>query len=247
MLDTFYFSSDRASECCLELFGASKARPKKRMTGTIVDCLTGAAMQGVKIQIINSDTADVKLTSNSTDSDGRYEILMEEWKKIKVSAGSEGYIEKTFELAANSPSDTLINSSVCLQEPDKKPFEPVAEDKPVVIPNVYYDFNEAVIKPESYPVLDSVVGLMQRFPTLAIEISGHTDGKGHRKQNKELSVARAKAFADYLIGKGIDAARLESKGYGEDYPIAPNKEEDGSDNPEGREKNRRSEIKVLHY
>ena len=60
-----------------------------------------------------------------------------------------------------------------------------------------------------------------------------------------LSEKRAKSVVDYLISKGIDAARLQSKGYGETQPVAPNTTPQGKDNPEGRQKNRRTEFKVL--
>jgi outer membrane protein OmpA-like peptidoglycan-associated protein len=68
---------------------------------------------------------------------------------------------------------------------------------------------------------------------------------GSDKYNLKLSEARAQSVVTYLISKGIDASRLKAKGYGSTQPIAPNTNEDGSDNPEGRQKNRRTEFKVL--
>ena len=80
---------------------------------------------------------------------------------------------------------------------------------------------------------------------MRLEIGAHTDSKGTDVYNLKLSDARAKSVVDYLIGKGIAADRLESKGYGESKPVAENANADGSDNPEGRQKNRRTEFKII--
>jgi OmpA-OmpF porin, OOP family len=80
---------------------------------------------------------------------------------------------------------------------------------------------------------------------MVIEIRAHTDNKGDDKYNMNLSDARAQVVENYLVSKGIDKSRLQSKGYGASLPVAPNKHEDGSDDPEGRQKNRRTEFKVL--
>jgi outer membrane protein OmpA-like peptidoglycan-associated protein len=77
------------------------------------------------------------------------------------------------------------------------------------------------------------------MPTLRIEISGHTDNVGSKSYNKKLSEKRAKAVVDYLVDKGIDKSRLAFAGYGFAQPIASN------DTPLGRQKNRRTEFKVL--
>ena len=80
---------------------------------------------------------------------------------------------------------------------------------------------------------------------MLIELSAHTDSKGGDDYNQRLSDARAKSVVDYLIEKGIDKGRLMPKGYGETSPVAPNENTDGSDNPEGRQKNRRTEFRVI--
>lgn len=238
--DNFYFSSDRSSECCLEMFSASKRVPQKRIAVIVLDCTTGLPLQGASVNMV--DAGNKAVANETTNAVGRFEMAVEEYSDLKVTAQLQGYLPKSVNL--NKPSgefDTLLTSSVCIEKP------PYVENKAVVIENVYFDFNKAILKPESYPVLDSVVAIMQRFPEMAIEVRGHTDSKGSQKLNLALSEARAKAFADYLTSKGIDSARLTSKGYGASIPIAPNKLPNGKDNPEGRDKNRRTEIKVLHY
>lgn len=243
LLDTIYFSSDRGSDCCLELFTANKIRPRRNISGKIIDCLTAAPMADVTITASDPDT-EAPVTSGTTDAFGRYLISIDQEQQIKVLAEHEGYTPKSVDLSKVSPTDTLINISVCL-EPPQKPFEPV-EDKPAVIPNIYFDYDKATLRPESFPVLDSVVGLMERYPNMAIEVGGHTDNIAGEDYNQKLSEARAKAFVDYVVSKGIDASRMQWKGYGESQPIAPNTIKN-KDNPEGRQKNRRTEIKVTRY
>jgi OOP family OmpA-OmpF porin len=111
--------------------------------------------------------------------------------------------------------------------------------------NVYYDFDKSSLQQESFSTLDRLVASLNQYSTLVIEIRAHTDSKGDDKYNMDLSEARAKTVVDYLISKGIDKSRLQGKGYGATIPVAPNKHEDGSDDPEGRQKNRRTEFKVL--
>ncbi len=243
LLDTFYFSSDRNSECCLEMFAASKIRAKKRVTGIIINCLTGLPLPDVKVTVTQDEYSNVTMSNNTTNAQGKYEVLLDEYQPFTLKAEHDGFLTKEILVNKISIKDTLISSKSCL-EPPEKPF--VSENKPTIIDNIYFGFDSAILKPESFPVLDSVVGLMERYPTMAIEVSGYTDSKGGIAYNQKLSEARAKAFVDYVSGKGIEASRMTSKGYGSTLPLAPNTL-NGKDNPAGREKNRRTEIKVLHY
>jgi outer membrane protein OmpA-like peptidoglycan-associated protein len=82
-------------------------------------------------------------------------------------------------------------------------------------------------------------------PRVILEIGSHTDTRGTHDYNVALSSKRAQSVVRYLIEKGIGKDSLQSKGYAETEPIAPNTHPDGSDNPEGRAKNRRTEFKVI--
>jgi outer membrane protein OmpA-like peptidoglycan-associated protein/tetratricopeptide (TPR) repeat protein len=124
-------------------------------------------------------------------------------------------------------------------------LEPPATDGPIVLENVYYDFNESYLQPASFPSLDRLVAMLQKYPNIVIELSAHTDSKGSNDLNEKLSDARAKSCVDYLIGKGIDSGRLQFKGYAANRPVAANTNPDGSDNPEGRARNRRTEFRII--
>ena len=109
----------------------------------------------------------------------------------------------------------------------------------VVLRNIFFETGKATLKPESYAELSNVLKFMEDNPSIRLEISGHTDNVGSRRVNQKLSEDRARAVVDYLVSKGIDRSRLESKGYADTQPVATN------DTSEGRALNRRVEFKVI--
>lgn len=130
------------------------------------------------------------------------------------------------------------------QSKDKKP-QPGSE--PVVIEDVNYGFDEAKLDQQARNAIDTtVLELMRENPDLRVQIRSHTDAAGSDEYNVELSQRRAQRVVDYLVEKGIDRDRLVPKGFGERRPIAPNFNLDGTDNQEGRRKNRRTEFKILN-
>ena len=89
---------------------------------------------------------------------------------------------------------------------------------PVLIDNIFYDFDKATLRPESEAALDKLVKLLEENPNITIELSAHTDYKGSADYNKRLSQRRADAVVTYLIKKGIAAERLSPVGYGKEKP-----------------------------
>jgi len=104
---------------------------------------------------------------------------------------------------------------------------------------IQFEYNSAIIKPVSLPILDEVVILMKARPEISIGVYGHSDNKGGKDYNIRLSRARAASCLQYLVKQGVDQKRLQSEGYGPDKPIADNATD------EGRAKNRRVEFKVI--
>ncbi|WP_159016367.1 OmpA family protein [Cognatiluteimonas profundi] len=110
---------------------------------------------------------------------------------------------------------------------------------------VNFDFDKATLRPDAVAILNEAIDILKRYPDLKVEVAGHTDSIGSDAYNQKLSERRAKTVYDYLTSNGIDAGRLVGPvGYGESRPIAPNTNPDGSDNPEGRAQNRRTELNV---
>jgi len=122
----------------------------------------------------------------------------------------------------------------------------VTEEQIVTLEPIYFDFGTATIKPVSYPVLDEVRRVMSDRPAIEVRVEGHTDSKGSEAYNQRLSQQRAEAVVKYLVAKGVAPARLEGVGFGKSRPIAPNANPDGSDDPQGRAKNRRTEFHIKH-
>jgi len=91
---------------------------------------------------------------------------------------------------------------------------------------IYFEYNKAIIKPASYPILDAVAATMQGNPSIQlIEIQGHTDERGDDAYNLDLSDRRAKSVMKYLVDKGVEEKRLTAQGYGETQPLDPRKNE----------------------
>jgi outer membrane protein OmpA-like peptidoglycan-associated protein len=108
-----------------------------------------------------------------------------------------------------------------------------------VIKGIQFDTGKSTIKPVSRTTLDETVAVLAKYPSVLVEISGHTDDRGERDKNLTLSQDRANAVRDYLVSKGIDTARIRTRGAGPDEPIDDNKKKSG------RTKNRRIEFKII--
>ncbi len=121
----------------------------------------------------------------------------------------------------------------------------VSKGEYYVIRSIFFDYGKYDLRKESEVELQRLANLMQNNPSLYIEIVGHTDALGSDKFNQKLSENRSKATIDYLVSLGIDQNHFVSKGMGKNSFIAINQNPDGSDNPEGRQLNRRVEMKIL--
>jgi OOP family OmpA-OmpF porin len=104
---------------------------------------------------------------------------------------------------------------------------------------IYFETAKATIKPVSFPLLDEVATVLTDNPEIQVRIEGHTDDRGNNEYNMRLSQERTEAVRQYLTGKGVDASRMEAKGYGESAPIGNNKTE------AGRAQNRRVEFVII--
>lgn len=109
--------------------------------------------------------------------------------------------------------------------------------------DVLFDFDQYSLRPAANESLGKVAQVASNYPEAPLAIGGHTDGKGTHAYNMTLSDNRAAAVKQWLVGNGgVKASRVTTKGWGETKPVAPNKKPDGSDDPEGRQKNRRVEL-----
>jgi OOP family OmpA-OmpF porin len=246
---TFYISSDRESECCLNLFKVKLSKPKPKpvpkpvveqtavLTGIVIDCATSKPLAGVDVNLVDAlSQATVNLI---TDVTGKYQFQLTIKHSYALKLEKPDYFTKIVQLPSvtASKTDTLYNPVICQQQYEI--------DKPVVINNILYDFKKYTLKPESKVVLDDLITILKDNPDIKVELSSHTDSYGPDWSNRLLSQHRAQSCVNYIISRGISRRRIIAKGYGATMPIAPNKLPDGRDNPAGRRLNRRTEFKVL--
>ena len=130
----------------------------------------------------------------------------------------------------------LQNEITITKTKDEKQFE---VGQVVVMENIFFEFDKSIILPQSFVELHNLISLLSKYPTMKIELSGHTDNKGSDRYNQNLSHSRVKAVYDYLVSQGISPKRLQYSSYGATQPIADNKTD------QGRSKNRRVEFKIL--
>lgn len=183
-----------------------------------------------------------------TGNDGKFLFRVYENEAYTLIGETDGYItkrqpyttvgksvplESLKELVTNITLDTVLVL-------DRK-----ERNRIFVLENIYFGYDSADIRRDAARELDKLVVLLNDNPDLRIEMGSHTDSVASDAYNIELSQRRAESTVNYLIRKGIDPARLVAKGYGESKPIARNTNPDGSDNPAGRQRNRRTEFKIL--
>jgi outer membrane protein OmpA-like peptidoglycan-associated protein len=114
-----------------------------------------------------------------------------------------------------------------------------------VLRNLYYDFDQATLRPDAARVLDGLVDYLRQYPGVTIELGAHTDARGRGDYNQVLSEKRALAARDYLMAHGIDPRRVTARGYGETRPV--NGCSDGVPCTEAQHQaNRRTEVRVVH-
>ena len=109
--------------------------------------------------------------------------------------------------------------------------------------DVLFDFDKADLRPEAGLALTKVAAILTSYSRSTAAIEGHTDGKGGDQYNQRLSERRADSVRRWLAANGV-ATQMTSRGWGKTRPVAPNAKSNGSDDPEGRQKNRRVEITV---
>lgn len=129
---------------------------------------------------------------------------------------------------ANTPAGSAVDSRGC------PPLQ-----QTTVLEGLEFETDSAVINPETYTILDRAVLLIRDYPSVRMEIQGHTDTEGSDQHNQVLSQQRAESVMQYMIEHGIPADRLVARGYGETSPRASNQ------TPEGRAQNRRIELHVI--
>ena len=179
-----------------------------------------------------------------------------EWKHIAISFNTRslklyldeerilnipnlGYKPSTFSIGADFDDQSIKMSSIKnikVNEGGKKLYDRVLADGKFVTRGILFEVNKANITPQSMGTINEIVKMMKEHTDLKFSIEGHTDSDGDKASNQKLSEERAQAVKDILVESGIDASRLETKGWGDTKPV------DSNSTPEGKANNRRVEF-----
>lgn len=167
-----------------------------------------------------------------TNSNGQFTTYLEggETYKLKVESFGETAEYSTFPVEELGEGMAYGVSQLTIQFELPRTF---------TLDNVHFSTGKSTLRQESYAELNELLEYMKLKPSLVIEIAGHTDNVGSDASNQVLSEERAARVRNYLISNGIAPDRVKANGYGENQPVAPNT------SPEGRQKNRRTEVRIL--
>jgi len=233
-----FMASDRDADCCYELYSVELALYNAK--GQVVDANDGHPLSGVKVRLSNQLGGN-EIRTVYTDEYGWYYFPLLKGVNYNATYEKLGYLDNDLQFGTETavPRDTMLLPVVKMLTTDI--------GKAVALEDIFYDFNMATIRPESYPVLDKLARNLIKFPYLLIEIGSHTDNVGSDEYNMDLSRRRSQSTVDYLINRGVKKSSISARGYGESQPKVSNTNPDGSDNPMNRQINRRTEFKVLEY
>ncbi len=211
----------------------------KKFNANIKTVPEGSPLDNVTVFLYREkNDGEKKLIQTIRTVNGKFNLNLERDNDYSITVKNYGYSDKTVHLTTKQylSEDTIDIQQIGIT------YVPDIE----LSFQIYYEMGKSTLKPDDKLLLDTtVVFLMNLLPSAIIEIGAHTDNKGKEDFNLRLSQKRAEGVVGYLVEKGISEERLVAKGYGMSRPVAPNVNPDGTDNPEGRRKNRRTRVKII--
>jgi len=177
-----------------------------KITGTVYDDDEEPIAEAI-VRIVGRNGMNFKTV---TKPDGTYEVKIDRSTEYVMMSGKEGYLNRKSQFTSD-PEEEDADYEVDFYLP--------SISEPVLVDNIFYDYNQATLREESFPALDDLVAMLNDNPYCTIELSAHTDRVGSQSYNLDLSQRRAQSVCDYLISKGIAADRLEPVGYGKSEPV----------------------------
>ncbi|MBI2268773.1 MAG: OmpA family protein [Bacteroidetes bacterium] len=233
-----YFASDRAGGIGgLDIYTFEidkKFRPENLtyLKGKVYDSQTKRPL-AASFELIDLETSNVVMQSESNQYSGEFLVCLPADKNYALNVSKSGYLFYSENFSLKETKD--ISKPFFMDVP----LQPIDTGLTVQLKNIFFETNKFDLKDESKAELQKLVSFLNMNRTMKIELGGHTDNTGDKKLNAALSHNRAKSVYEYLVINGIPAERLSFKGYGDSKPVAPN------DTPENKQKNRRTEFKVM--
>lgn len=211
------------------------------LKGVIRDDETKVPLKAT-IQVVDNSTNKVISEFTSDSETGRYLVSLPGGKDYGIAVEADGYL-------FHSENFNLQEDLGYREERLDVDLKKVKVGANIALRNVFFDLDRFSLRDASITELNRLVELLNKYPKIRIELSGHTDSRGSAAYNKTLSNNRAKTVRDYLVNKGIDTKRLEFKGYGFDQPSVTDAEINAMKRLEDKEAahqlNRRTEIKII--
>ena len=232
---TAYFSSNAYSPTkniyTFELPEAVRPNPVSYVSGLVTDAKTHLPLKA-QVQLLNLPSGDTVMSVKSAET-GDFLVSLPVGRQYAMHATSPGYLfnSQHFNLEGNYSFTKPYRVDIELEKPE------IGSN--TILRNIFFKFDSYELMPQSFVELDRMADFIKNSVGIKFEIGGHTDNVGKDVYNQQLSEKRAKAVCDYLLAKGVNAGQLSFKGYGESVPIGDNA------TPEGREMNRRTELKVV--
>lgn len=178
-----------------------------KISGFVFDT-DGNPIQKAIVRVVGRNGMNFK---SVTKPDGSYEVNIDRSTEYVMMSGKKGFLNRKAQFISDDEEEDAD------YEVD---FYLPSVSEPVLVENVFYDYNESTLRKESYPSLDDLAALLIDNPYTVIELSSHTDRIGSQSFNLQLSKRRAESVCDYLISKGIESERLVPVGYGKEKPKA---------------------------
>ena len=201
-----YFSSNRGDARGWDhIYSFEKSEVLVTVKGWVYE-MDGYELPAGQVYMVGNDGTNRKL---SVKGDGSFTQEIETGVDYVFLGTCKGFLNHKEELRVDTAT---VSNEYVLQ------FPLANISAPVLIENIFYDFDKATLRPESATALDELVKLLNENPNITIELSAHTDSRGSDQYNERLSQRRAESVVNYLIDHGIAADRLTPKGYGEGKP-----------------------------
>lgn len=198
----------------------------------------GSHIPGAAIVVKDNVSGQLINTYYTTSDSGRYYFILNRGQNYNLSFEAQGYLFQSENVnVPKQPEYSVVNKDIILEK--------VKVGAKIVLNNIFFDSNKAILRKESNLEIEKLLKLMQDYPDMRVEVSGHTDSKGNDAANLKLSQMRSQSVVTALSKKGINIKRLVAKGYGESQPVAPNLLPNGKPDIKGMQMNRRVELKIV--
>jgi len=226
-------SMGKADIVSVKTNGLLKPKPVVLLRGKVINVKTNKPVEAdIRYEILPGGEEAGKADFNAINGD--YKIILPYGFHYGISANAKGFLPVSinFDLTSENVYEEINKDLILI---------PLEAGSVIRLNNIFFTKGKSDLKSESYPELDRIVKIMKEYPSMVIEVGGHTDNNGTEEENLILSNDRSWIVKNYINSKGITIGRISSRGYGEYVPLVNNKTE------ENRQLNRRVEIKVVKF